>query len=117
MSVAVRLPKASVIQERLYGEQHEKKDGTKSFRAGAKVYVIDAYWGMCNTVTVIGHHRASGRYAKLDMPVRYLENFSSEVVYSPKVLELLEEHFRSRDGFTEAYGAKLLREVPDWKEP
>ena len=47
----------------------ERRRGTKHFRGGAKVHVIDAHWGTCEVVTVIGHHRASGRYAKLDMRV------------------------------------------------
>ena len=40
----------------------EAKQGTKHFRAGAKVYVIDAFWGTCDSVTVIGQHRSSRRF-------------------------------------------------------
>jgi hypothetical protein len=34
----------------------------KHFRGGAKVYVIDAFWGMYDSVTVIGQHRKSRKW-------------------------------------------------------
>lgn len=35
----------------------EEHPGTRHLRGGAKVYVIDAFWGQCEAVTVIGQHR------------------------------------------------------------
>ena len=85
---------ANVVEERSYGEGGlEQKRGTKHFRGNAKVYVIDAYWGMCETVTVIGHHRASGRYVKIDLPVKHLARLRMTLCYSPKVIELASEHW------------------------
>ena len=85
---------ANVVQERPYGEGGpETRIGTKHFRGNAKVYLIDAYWGMCEKVTVIGHHRASGRIVKMDLPVKYLNNLRMTLCYSPTVIELTTEHW------------------------
>jgi hypothetical protein len=81
---------ATVVKERPYGPGGEEtRIGTKHFRGGAKVYVIGAHWGMCESVTVIGHHRSSGRYAKLDMRRFHLEHFRMTVCYSPKVIAMV----------------------------
>jgi hypothetical protein len=85
---------ANVVQMRPFGEGGtETKIGTKHFRGNAKVYIIDAYWGMCEKVTVIGHHRASGRYVRMDLPLRYLKDLRLTLCYSPKVIELTAEHW------------------------
>ena len=106
---------ATVVDTRVHGQDHRAHKGTKHFRAKAKVFVIDAYWGTCDTVTVIGHHRAGGRYAKLDMPVKHLEDFRTEVIYSPTVLGLLREHFRGRSEYSEDYTEELLTALRQWK--
>jgi uncharacterized Fe-S cluster protein YjdI len=85
---------ANVIEKRAFGEGGlEKKHGTRHFRGNAKVYIVNAYWGMCENVTVIGHHRASGRYAKMDLAVKYLQDLRMTLCYSPKVIELTSEHW------------------------
>lgn len=90
---------ANVVQMRPFGEGGtETKIGTKHFRGNAKVYIIDAYWGMCENVTVIGHHRATGRYVKMDLALRYLENLRMSLCYSPKVIELTAEHWTRLQG-------------------
>ena len=87
---------ANILEEVEWGEQREKRSGTKHFRGGAKVYIIDSYPGMCESAIVIGHHRKSGRYIKLSLKVKYLGNFRVTSVYSPKVISLAEEHYRER---------------------
>ena len=115
-SKPLRFVRANVVENRLYGEEHEPRRGTKHFKGNAKVFVIDGYWGTCDSVTVVGHHRASGRYVKLDMSVRHLNNFRMEVVYSPTVLGLASEHFQDREPYSEEYGQELLLALPGWKE-
>jgi hypothetical protein len=107
---------ATVMATHQCGKESQTPKGTKHFRANAKVFVIDAYWGTCDTVTVIGHHRAGGRYAKLDMPIKHLEDFRMGVAYSPTVLELLKEHFKDRNEYSEDYAEELLRALPQWKD-
>ena len=111
---------ATVKKENIYGEDHIKKVGTKHFRGGAKVYIADAYWGMCNSATVIGHHRSSGRYVKIDIHIKRLENFRLELVYSPKVAELIrrnsDEKYVESKGYTKEYAEKLVEAIPTWIE-
>ena len=53
---------ANVVKERPYGPGGiEKKEGTKLFRGGSKIHIIDWYPGTCDSVEVIGHHRKSKR--------------------------------------------------------
>lgn len=110
-----KMVRARVVGTRSYGQERQVRKGTKHFRANAKVFVIDAHWGTCDSVTVIGHHRSGGRYAKLDMPIKHLEDIRMEVVYSPTVLKLLKEHFEGRDAYCEDYAAELLRALRQWK--
>ncbi|MBI5759525.1 MAG: hypothetical protein HZA46_13485 [Planctomycetales bacterium] len=70
----------------------EVHNGTKHFRGGANVYVIDAFWGMCDSVTVIGQHRKSRKFMCVRMPARHVENLRLKLVYSPVVLALMREH-------------------------
>jgi len=88
---------ANVVMSRPYGEDgSQTRKGTKHFRGGAKVYVIDAYGGMCESAILIGHHRANGRYINLTMKVKYLENFRVTSIYSPKVISLIKEHYAGK---------------------
>ena len=113
---SIRVIRAKVVEERFHGEDRQPRRGTKHFRGGAKVYVIDGYWGSCDSVTVIGHHRGGGRYVKLDMPVEHLSDFRMDTVYSPKVIALVQQHYADRPPYTEAYGEDLLRVLPEWKK-
>lgn len=91
--------------------------GTKHFREGAKVYVIDAFWGACESVTVIGQHRKSRRWICLHMPARHLEDLRLKLVYSPAVLDLMREHYgtmgRSQPPGKE-YAEQICAVVSSW---
>ncbi len=110
---------ANVKKEISFGEEHIIRKGTKHFRGGAKVYIGDAYWGTCCSATVIGHHRSNGRYIKIDIPIKHLENFRLELVYSPKVIELVQESFTEkgrvgRGVYTKEEAEKLIEAIPGW---
>ena len=112
---------ANVKKENVFGEEHIKRRGTKHFRGGAKVYIADAYWGMCNCVTVVGHHRASGRYIQIDIHVKRLENFRLELVYSPTIAALIqgnldEKGYVGRSYYTKEYAEKIVASLPLWIE-
>ena len=112
---------ASVKRENTFGEDRVKRPGTKHFRGGAKVYIADAYWGTCDSVTVVGHHRGGGRYIKIDVHVKRLENFRLELVYSPKVAALIQSDLRhknhvGRSYYTKEYAEKLVATLPLWIE-
>jgi hypothetical protein len=85
--------RANVVQEREFGPLgFERRSGTKHFRGGAKVWVIDAFFGVAETVIVVGHHRGGGRLVKMALHVRVLTDFKAALVYSPGVTNLLVEH-------------------------
>lgn len=93
------------------GEPHS---GTKHFRAGAKVYVIDAFWGTCNSVTVIGQHRKSRRFICIALRAKYLENLRVKLVYSPTVRCLAEQHFGPNRKLPTKEDAERLCGVSEW---
>jgi hypothetical protein len=110
---------ANVKTESLFGESHEIRNGTKHFKGGSKVYIIDAFWGMIETVVVIGRHRKSLRYVSLKMDARHLENFRLTTVYSPKVIELTATHYEEtgylgRPMITKEYAEQICKNVPLW---
>ena len=106
--------RAKVVRDRLHGELKEIRRGTKHFRSGAKVFVVDAYPGAGRTVTVVGHHRAGGQFAEIDMPVRHLEGFVLERTYSPTIIKLIEARYQHPRSYTEAYVSELLTVLPAW---
>lgn len=79
---------ANVVRWRRYGEQgQEFRPGTKAFRGGAKVYVLDTYPGTGNEqLTAVGHGRHTGRWITVDTGTRHLHTFRARPVYSPAVL-------------------------------
>jgi len=95
----------------------EEHNGTTHFRGGARVYVIDAFWGLCNAVTVIGQHRKSRKWMCLNMPARHIENLRLKLVYSPGVQALMREHYVA-SGRTEIpgreYAEDICKKVPRW---
>lgn len=98
---------ANVVEIRNYGEGGvEKRKGTKHFRGNAKVYVIGAHWGMCESVIVIGHHRASGRYVQMTILKRYLSKLRMTICYSPKVIELIA---------TECFARENVPDKTEWE--
>lgn len=85
--------RANVVPEREFGPLgFERKAGTKHFRGGARVWIIDAFFGMAETVIVVGHHRGGGRLVKMALHVRVLTDFKAALVYSPGVTNMLVEH-------------------------
>ena len=85
---------ANVAHERSYGPGGaETRRGTKHFAPGAKVYIVDFFWGMgAENVTVVGRHRKSHRYITLAIRSRWLVNWRVELVYSPYVVGEIIKH-------------------------
>jgi hypothetical protein len=112
---------ANVITERPYGPGGlETRQGTKHFRPGAKVYIIDWFPGMCEAVTVIGHHRKSNQLMKLVVRVETLVRFRPKLCYSPAVNSIIEEHFADEGGphrLTKEFAEQLCEVLPRWKAP
>ena len=109
---------ANVLKEIRWGEGGgEIKKGTKHFRGGAKVYIIDYYPGMCESVVVVGHHRASGRYIELSMKAKHLENFRMTTAYSPKILSIIRHRYSKRStGYSEEHAQHICDAAQNWAE-
>lgn len=117
---ALRLATASVLKEVRCGVGGvDLKRGTRHFRGGAKVYIIDNYPGTCESVIVIGHERHSGRYVQLALKVWRLEDFRITTVYSPKVVQMVHEYYDSRllplDLERAEYLCNASREWVEWE--
>ncbi|MFB7210005.1 hypothetical protein [Streptomyces sp. NPDC056255] len=80
---------ANVVLWRRYGDLgQELRPGTKAYRGGAKVYVIDTYPGMGHQqLTTVGHGRHTGHWITIDTGTRHLHTFRAQLVYAPAVLK------------------------------
>jgi hypothetical protein len=85
---------ANIIRERPYGPGGQKRRlGTKQFAPGAKVYIVDFFWGMGGeSLTIVGRHWRSHRYITLLIRSAWLVNWRVELVYSPSVIRVLQQH-------------------------
>ncbi|MFF3956253.1 hypothetical protein ACFYY1_23940 [Streptomyces sp. NPDC001890] len=85
----VWLVAANVVLWRRYGDLgQELRPGTKAYRGGAKVYVIDTCPGMGHQqLTTVGHGRHTGHWITIDTGVRHLHTFRAQLVYAPAVLK------------------------------
>lgn len=84
---------ANIIHERPYGSGGEEtRSGTKHFAPGAKVYIVDFFWGMGGeNVSVVGRHRKSHRYITIIIRSKWLVNWRAELIYSPHVIREVTE--------------------------
>lgn len=79
---------ANVKKEHPFGEWgSESKSGTKQFRGGTKVYIIERFCGACTSVEVIGLQRHTRKFITCIVHVQHLENFRAKLIYNPAVLE------------------------------
>lgn len=64
--------------------------GTKAFKPGTKVYIDGKYWTAdSEDLSVIGLNRY-GRLALERIPVNLIENFRTQRIYKPHVLEIID---------------------------
>ena len=98
---------ANIVQEHLLGVEKELKRGTKHFRPGAKVYIVQEGWE--ENAEVVGHSRG-GRRIKIWLRRSYLENFRVELVYSPAVIKRLTNY---RSGWSNDNGREFVSWLGD----
>ena len=77
----------NIIDTRLYGEEHELKEGTKNFSPGTKVYVNRSQWGDGgDQLIVIGKPKDRKQYIECVIRRDFICNWRLQKVYSPTVL-------------------------------
>ncbi|WSS58248.1 hypothetical protein OG543_24165 [Streptomyces sp. NBC_01178] len=116
----VWLVTANVVRWRRYGDGgQEFRPGTRAYRGGTKVYVVDTYPGTGHEqVSTIGRGRGSGRWITIDTGTRHLHAFRARLVYSPAVLRRAEAYgapSRSREE-AEELAALLERLAADCRD-
>ena len=87
---------ANIIGEHKIGPEQETVKGTRLFRAGSKVHIIDRT--SAGTFVVIGRHRHKKHYIKCFVRSDYVENFRLGKIYSSTITDIAERYF------TEVYG-------------
>ena len=111
---------ANIVKFREYGEGGaDSKSGTRLFRGGAKVFIIGAYYGMCESVVLVGHHRKSVRLICSVVKAKHLENFKVKPIYKPKLFEIAIDRSKERDGAYYPIKSKeemenLAKSLPHW---
>ncbi|WP_330334198.1 hypothetical protein OHS33_33640 [Streptomyces sp. NBC_00536] len=111
----VWLVAANVVWWRRYGAGGQQlRRGTKSFRGGAKVYVMDSHWGPgSEQSTVIGRERNTGRWIVIDMATRNLHSFRPRYVHTPRVLERFHGS-RRRPPWDQERAAQVAKALEEW---
>lgn len=115
----------NVVAQRLHGEDGELRRGARLFPGGTKVYYRSAYWGMgAESVTVLGLSRRPRRWITTTMRSSLIENWRAQVVYTPRVLQELQDDDIHGDKseahalaqvmnrISAAYGRRLVARTP-----
>jgi len=102
-----------VLQHRFGPGGTETKFGTKQFRSGARVYIVGAYWGMCEVITVIGLPRKSKKYIKIDIRANLIENIRLKRVYKPQAVKALCNFFEGEPD--KEFIKRICASVPLWE--
>lgn len=108
----------NIVAERPYGHGGEEtRTGTKHFRPGAKVYIIDWFPGMGYDVVVIAHHRKSNRPIKAIIRAKHIENLRVKNCYSLAAVRLIKEHQATQPApeLTQEFAETLCQVLPNWR--
>jgi diadenosine tetraphosphate (Ap4A) HIT family hydrolase len=109
---------ANIVKERPYGPGGQQiKHGTKHFKPGTKVYIIDWYPGMCEDIIVVGMARRPLRFIKVVIRADWVENLRIKPAYAPIVMKKIKEHY-SEDLFrlTKEFAETMFETIPLWQE-
>jgi hypothetical protein len=65
--------------------------GSKHFAPGARIYLrrVMGYPDDVPDLEVVGRHRATHRYVRMIIRASWLENWRTDLVYSPQAIHLL----------------------------
>ncbi len=95
----------NIVQERYFGEGGlTRKQGTKHFPPGTKVYCFPVNWGDgYEQIVVVGRHRGSHRFCTMIVSCHHITNWRPKLVYSPEVHRLMDK-WESQDGRNATWG-------------
>lgn len=112
---------ANIVTERPFGPQgQETKLGTNLFSPKTKIYIIDWFAGMCESVTVVGLSRTPKKFIRTIVRVDMIENFRIKLCYEPKAIDLIEEHFATEndtiDRLNKEFVETMCKTLPLWQK-
>lgn len=80
----------NIVDEHPFGDQKEKKRGTKHFSPGTKVYCFPPQWGDgYEKIYVIGRPRQTTQFIKVIIKSRLVTNWRIQKVYSPFIMQAM----------------------------
>ena len=106
----------NIVAERTFGTKNEIRKGTKHFSAGTKVYIIDWYPGMCETIIVIGLNKKTKRLIRICLKVDSVENLRIRAVYKPKIIYKISMFFDKYSELTYESAFEMLNAIPLWQQ-
>ena len=108
----------NIVNERPYGlNGSEIKIGTKYFKPGAKVYIIDWHPGTCESIIVIGMTRKSRKFIRITIKANWVENLRVKLAYNPAVIEKIQEFMGAEQTYlTEEFANKMCETIPKWQK-
>lgn len=112
---------ANVVIERQFGPQGKETNfGTKLFSPKTKIYIIDWFPGMCQSVIVVGLSRRPKKFIKTIVRVDMIENFRVKLCFEPKAIELIEKHFATDsdniERLNEEFVETMFKTLPIWQK-
>jgi len=108
---------ANIKRQIPYGEGGlETRVGTKQFKGGAKVYIVGAHLGTCDSLLVIGQNKHTGRFIQSVVRVTTVENMRVKKLYGKSATKL--RSFGDRQGAqmitTKNEAEELVALIPLW---
>ena len=111
---------ANIVNDRPFGPGgQETRIGTKHFRPGTKVYIIDWYAGMCEDIIVVGLARKPRRFIKVVIRADWVENLRVKLCYNPGALDKIYNHFDTEfdniNRLTKEFAETMREVIPNWQ--
>jgi len=112
---------ANIKQQITYGQRKmHTRYGTKQFRSGTRVYIIDWYNGMCQDITVIGLSRDTKKLITIVIRAEWIENLRVKLCYNHKVCSKIKTYFDKEETGMQSYTENFVNDmyigIPQWNE-
>ncbi|KAF2079408.1 hypothetical protein [Flavobacterium sharifuzzamanii] len=113
----IHLLVGNIVAERYFGPDKEIKKGTKHFSGGTKIYIIDWYPGMCETIVAVGLNKRTKRIISICIKVNLVENLRIKSVYNKNIIKKVEERHGQIDSeFIQELAETMLKNIPYWQK-
>ena len=107
----------NVVDEHLFGAEKKVVRGSKHFRPGAKLYILDGFWGMGGEyLIVMGQPRNKRTLIKIVFKRSLIKNFRVKQAYDRRVVRELYLPFGDADLQTSELRIKLDNRAGYWNE-